>query len=82
VSHIFYWTQGNLVSHLKPELFSHTHCEGPLLSVIARSPVLVCFGHTLHTGDEAISSLLGKDEIATPSLRLVPFGHSLRAGSQ
>jgi hypothetical protein len=60
VSHIFYWTRGNVVNHVKVKLFSHIHCEGPPLSVIARSPLLVRFAHTLRTGDEAISSLMRK----------------------
>jgi hypothetical protein len=60
VSHIFYWTRGNVVNHVKVKLFSHTHCEEPPLSVIARSPLLVCFRHTLRTGDEAISLLMRK----------------------
>jgi hypothetical protein len=71
VSHIPYWTPENVVNHLNVEPFSHARCVGPPLSVIARSPVLVCFGHTLHTGDEAISSLMRKrrDCHASPSTR-------------
>jgi hypothetical protein len=73
VSHIPYWTPENVVNHLNVEPFSHAHCVGPPLSVIARSPALVCFGHTLHTGDEAISSLMRKRRDCHASPSPAPF---------
>jgi hypothetical protein len=59
VPHIFYWTPGNVVNHLKVELYSHTRCEEPSLSVIARSPGRTTEGSE-SKDDEAISSLLRK----------------------
>jgi hypothetical protein len=77
VSHIPYWTPENVVNHLNVEPFSHAHCVGHPLSVIARSPLLVRFAHTLRTGDEAISLLMRKRRDCQ-ALRLAPTGRSLR----